>query len=159
MKTIVIYCLDPRAADIPRSIAAYFGDEIYPGEALFDEAGNRTGHTSTLFGISNAGGRAFSALHSLATTAYLAQVQRVIVVHHSFCGAAGMHPDPLEELFHVNPVIGRDSRGMAHFEESIQHDVAQLRNSPAVPSHVQIYGFFYEISSGKLTEVARNIPA
>jgi carbonic anhydrase len=34
-----------------------------------------------------------------------------------------------------------------------------LRSSPAVPKHVKLYGFFYEISSGKLTEVVRDIPA
>jgi carbonic anhydrase len=33
-----------------------------------------------------------------------------------------------------------------------------LRASPAVPKHVKLYGFFYEISSGKLTEVVRDIP-
>jgi len=28
-----------------------------------------------------------------------------------------------------------------------------------VPSHIKLYGFFYEINSGKLTEVLRDIPA
>jgi hypothetical protein len=28
-----------------------------------------------------------------------------------------------------------------------------------VPKHVKLYGFFYEINSGKLTEVVRDIPA
>jgi carbonic anhydrase len=34
-----------------------------------------------------------------------------------------------------------------------------LRASPAVPQHVKLYGFFYEINSGELTEVVRDIPA
>jgi carbonic anhydrase len=29
MKTLVIYCFDPRAADIPQAVAAYLGDEVY----------------------------------------------------------------------------------------------------------------------------------
>jgi hypothetical protein len=29
----------------------------------------------------------------------------------------------------------------------------------AVPKRVKLYGFFYEISSGKLTEVLRDIPS
>ena len=41
MKTLVIYCVDPRASDIPQAVAKYFGDEIYPGEMLLDGAGNR----------------------------------------------------------------------------------------------------------------------
>jgi carbonic anhydrase len=34
-----------------------------------------------------------------------------------------------------------------------------LRASPAITKHIKLYGFFYEISSGKLTEVMRDIPA
>ncbi|HKR39805.1 MAG TPA: hypothetical protein VJU59_09005 [Paraburkholderia sp.] len=45
------------------------------------------------------------------------------------------------------------------FEESLNYDIKLLRASPAVPKHVKLYGFFYEISSGKLTEVVRDIPA
>ena len=45
------------------------------------------------------------------------------------------------------------------FEESLNYDVKLLRYSPAVPKHVKLYGFFYEISSRTLTEVVRDIPA
>ena len=30
MKTLVIHCFDPRAAEIPQKVAEYFGDEVYP---------------------------------------------------------------------------------------------------------------------------------
>ncbi len=53
MKTLVIHCFDPRAADIPEAVAAHFGDEVYPGENLLDEAGNRVGSTRTLFTATN----------------------------------------------------------------------------------------------------------
>ena len=43
------------------------------------------------------------------------------------------------------------------FEESLNHDIELLRESPAVPKHVKLYGFFYGISSGKLTEVVGDI--
>ena len=36
MKTLVIYCFDPRAADIPQAVAAHFGDEVYPGENILE---------------------------------------------------------------------------------------------------------------------------
>jgi hypothetical protein len=29
MKTLVIHCVDPRAADIPQAVATYLGDEVY----------------------------------------------------------------------------------------------------------------------------------
>ena len=86
MKTLVIYCFDPRAAEIPQAVAAYLGDEVYPGENILDEAGNRVGHTRTLFTETNAGGRAAFALESVAAMDYIFSVQNVVVVHHSFCG-------------------------------------------------------------------------
>src|SRR5271167_5135637 len=48
MKTLVIFCFDPRAAEIPQAVARYFGDEVYPGENILDPSGNRVGHTRTL---------------------------------------------------------------------------------------------------------------
>lgn len=95
MKTIVVHCFDPRASEIPQAVADYFGDEVYPGENILNEDGQRVGHTRTLFAVSNAGGRALSALQSVATMDYLFQVQRVAVVHHSFCGATAFTPDTL----------------------------------------------------------------
>lgn len=165
MKTIVIHCFDPRASDIPQAVADYFGDEVYPGENILDEAGNRVGHTRTLFAVSNAGGRALSALQSVATMEYLFNVQNVVVVHHSFCGATAFTPEDLIAEFHdhvhadIATLFDRDSLAISDFEDSIRHDVALLRASPAVPRHVKLFGFFYEMNTGELIEVARDIPA
>lgn len=165
MKTIVIHCFDPRASEIPEAVAAYFGDEVYPGENILDEAGHRVGNTRTLFAVSNAGGRALSALQSVATMDYLFKVQRVVVVHHSFCGATAFTPDALIDEFHdhhhadISTMFDHESLAITHFEDSIRHDMALLRASPAVPKNVALHGFFYEINAGTLTEVARDIPA
>jgi carbonic anhydrase len=164
MKTIVIHCFDPRASEIPQAVAAYFGDEVYPGENILDEHGNRIGNTRTLFVVTNAGGRALSALQSVATMDYLFQVQKVVVVHHSFCGATAFAPETLVGDFHdhhhadIAPMFDHDSLAITHFEDSIRHDVKLLRASPAVPKNIKLYGFFYEMNSGKLTEVVRDIP-
>jgi carbonic anhydrase len=66
MKTLVIYCVDPRASDIPQAVAKYFDDEVYPCEMLLDEAGNRVGSTRTVFTVTNGGGRAASVLMTVA---------------------------------------------------------------------------------------------
>jgi carbonic anhydrase len=81
MKTLVIHCFDPRAADIPKAVAEHFGDEVYPGENILDESGNRVGHTRTVFIETNAGGRAAFALESVAAMDYIFSVQNVVVVH------------------------------------------------------------------------------
>ncbi|TYL84708.1 carbonic anhydrase [Bradyrhizobium cytisi] len=165
MKTIVIHCFDPRASEIPKAVADHFGDEVYPGENILDEHGNRIGNTRTLFVVSNAGGRALSALQSVATMDYLFQVQKVVVVHHSFCGATAFLPETLVADFHdhhhadISKMFEHDSLAITDYEKSIRHDVELLRASPAVPKHIKLYGFFFEMNSGKLTEVVRDVPA
>ena len=164
MKTLVIYCFDPRAADIPQAVAAYLGDEVYPGENILDQAGNRVGSTRTLFTATNAGGRAAFALESVAAMDYLFNVKNVVVVHHSFCGTTTLTPELVVEEFHdhhhadISTLFDRDSLAIMDFEESLNYDIKLLRESPAVPKHIRLYGFFYEINSGKLIEVVRDIP-
>jgi carbonic anhydrase len=164
MKTLVIQCFDPRAADIPLAVAQYLGDEVYPGENVLDAAGNRVGHTRTIFVETNAGGRAAFALESVAAMDYLFSVQNVVVVHHSFCGTTTLTPELLIEEFQehhhadIAAMFDHDSLAIMDYVKSLKHDVALLRSSPAVPKGVKLYGFFYEISSGKLTEVVRDIP-
>jgi carbonic anhydrase len=165
MKTMVIYCLDPRAADITQAVAEHFGDEVYPGEMILDAAGNRVGSTRTLFTVTNGGGRASSALMSVAEMDYLFNVQNVVVVHHSFCGTSSYMPESLFTKFRdhyhsdISKLFDYESLAITGFEKSLKYDVELLRSSPAVPKQVRLYGFFYEINSGKLTEVVRDIPA
>jgi len=165
MKSLVIHCMDPRATDIPQAIADHFGNEVYPGENILDDAGNRVGSTRTLFVDTNVGGRAASALQSIATLDYLFHLQNIMVVHHSFCGATAVNPDKFIEHFHqqhqvdIAPMFDRDDMAITNFEQSIRHDIALLRNSPAVPKTVNLYGFFYEINSRQLIEIVRDLPA
>jgi carbonic anhydrase len=165
MKTLVIHCFDPRATDIPQKVAEHFGDEVYPGEVIRDEAGNKVGSTRTLFAETNAGGRAAYALQSVAAMDYLFNVQNVVVVHHSFCGTTTYTPELLIEEFRdhhhadISKLFDRESVAIMDFEKSLRYDVGLLRSSPAVPKNVKLYGFFFDINSGKLTEVVRDIPA
>jgi carbonic anhydrase len=165
MKTLVIHCFDPRAVEIPQAVADYFGDEVYPGEIITDENGTRVGSTRTLFATTNAGGRAAFALASVAAMDYLFDVKKVVVVHHSFCGTTTLTPELMVEEFHdhhhadISTLFDHDSLAIMDFEESLNYDIKLLRSRAAVPKHVKLYGFFYEISSGKLTEVVRDIPA
>jgi carbonic anhydrase len=165
MKTLVIYCFDPRAVDIPKAVANHFGDEVYPGETLLDEKGNKAGSTRTLFGMATAGGRAASALQSIAMVEYLFNVQNVVVVHHSFCGATAVDPHTFCADFKhhhhadISGVFDPKSIAIDGFENSLSYDIELLRASPAVPKHVNLYGFFYDIDSGALIEVAHDLCA
>ena len=165
MKTIVIYCFDPRAAEIPKAVAERLGDEVYPGENILNDAGNRVGSTRTLFTVTNAGGRAISALQSISTMEYLFNLQNVVVVHHSFCGATGFTPEVLIDTFQhdhgkdISALYDHESLSIMDYDASLKYDIELLRSSPGVPKHVKLFGYFYDIDSGELTEVVRDIPA
>ena len=74
-------------------------------------------------------------------------------------------PERLFKKFHdtyhadISTLFDQESVAIPDFEQSLQHDLELLRSSPAVPRHVKLYGFFYEINSGRLIEVLRDIPA
>ena len=50
LKTVVIYCYDPRAAQIPCAVAKRFG-ETFPGELVVNEHGLKIASTTTLFPV------------------------------------------------------------------------------------------------------------
>ena len=51
LRTVVVYCYDPRIVDVPAAVAKEFG-EVYPGDIVTDEQGNKVATTTTLFGSS-----------------------------------------------------------------------------------------------------------
>jgi carbonic anhydrase len=165
MKTLVIHCFDPRAREIPTAVAERLRDEVYPGEDICDDAGNKVGHSRTLFTLTNGGGRAIDALLAIATMDFLFPLKNVAVVHHSFCGATAFTAERLTDWYRerhgtdLATFYAREDLALSHFDESIKHDVELLRNSPVVPKHVNLYGYFYEINSGELTEIFHDIPA
>src|SRR4051812_34989999 len=61
LRTVVIYCYDPRAARIPEMVAERLG-ETYPGSVLLDDRGRKVASTATIFPVIVAGGRALDAL-------------------------------------------------------------------------------------------------
>jgi carbonic anhydrase len=163
LKTIVIHCFDPRASEVPNVVAAHMKDEVYPGENVLDEASNRIGHTTTLFPLAVAGGRAIAGLQSITTMQHLFGIENVVVVHHSFCGATSFTAHGIIDAFQhehgsdISSAYDHGSICIADYEESLNYDTALLRSSPGVPRHVNIYGYFYDINTGELTEVVRDM--
>ena len=162
LKTIVIYCFDPRATEIPDVIAKHLGNEVFPGEMVLGEAGNRMGSTRTLFPLATAGGRAVTALQSISTMEFLFGIQNVVVVHHSFCGATAFTADSFIDAFKhehnadISSEYDRESLCIEDFDKSLKYDVALIRSAPGVPEHINISGFFYNIDNGELIEVVKD---
>jgi len=158
LKTLVIYCYDPRAAAIPNAVAELFGD-VFPGEIIKDSAGNRVASSTTVFPVIVAGGRAIDALRSITVAQHLFGIENIVVVHHSHCGATSFTADGIIEAFKqeqqadISKLYERGSICIEDYEASLKRDTGLIRSHAGTPKHVNIFGYFYNIDTGALTEV------
>ena len=162
LKTLVIYCYDPRAVEIPNAVAKLFGDEVFPGEIILDGAGNRVASSATIFPVIVAGGRAIDALRSITVAQHLFGIQNIVVVHHSHCGATSFTADGIIDAYEhehhldISNLYPRSSICITDYEASLRHDTALIREHAGTPRHVNIFGYFYDIDARTLTEVVRD---
>lgn len=157
LRTVVIYCYDPRAVAIPSELAKLWPDETYPGELILDDHGNKVGSTATIFPIVVAGGRAVDALRSITIGHHLFGLQNIVVVHHTNCGTSSFTPQGLLDTYRteqgsdLSATYNSDSLAIGHLETSLTFDVDLLRRSPAVPAAVKIHGMVFDIDSNEFT--------
>src|SRR6267142_3657568 len=126
--------------------------------------------------IRNAGGRASDdAIRSLVISHKLLGTQEWFVVHHSDCGMqlftgeiiGNLLEDNLETAQFdgktwSNPKHGGGSVAGHYIHwhtfddnaKSVTEDGQRIRRHPLVPKHIPIYGFIYDVKTGKLDEVA-----
>ena len=164
LRTVVIYCYDPRAVGIPAAVAQEFG-EIYPGEIITDEQGNNVASTTSLFDVVIAGGRAIDALRSVTVAQHLFGIKNIVIVHHTYCGATSFTADGIIDAHqheHGKDISGlyeRDSICISDYVASLQHDTGLMRNSDGTPPNVNIYGCVYDIDTHELTRVVEDLRA
>lgn len=125
--------------------------------------------------IRNAGGRASDdAIRSLVISYKLLGTREWFVIHHSNCGMefftndvmtgllassletaalgaegfydVGTGPGSLEGQF-INFLTIQDQA------TSVTDDVRRIRNHPLVPAGIPVYGYIYDVTSGRLVEV------
>jgi carbonic anhydrase len=153
LKTVVVYCYDPRAARIPFELPKFLGDEVYPGEVVYDGQGKKVGSTATIMPIVNAGGRAIDALRSITIANHLFGLDRVVVVHHTNCGTSSFTGAGLIDAYRqeqgVDIATAYDVASLAidHLSATLGHDVRIVRESPAVPKAVDVVGYVYDIDT------------
>ena len=51
MRTVVVYCYDPRAVNIPYAVAKALPGEVFPGEIIRDDRGRKIASTTTIFPV------------------------------------------------------------------------------------------------------------
>jgi carbonic anhydrase len=126
--------------------------------------------------IRNAGGRASDdAIRSLVISHKLLGTATWFVIHHTNCGmelfSDGVIADLLEDDLGTASFDGsqwsnpnhRGGHCAGHFikwhtignqEASVVQDVRRIREHPLAPGYIPIYGFIYDVKTGRLNEVA-----
>jgi carbonic anhydrase len=107
--------------------------------------------------IRNAGGLVTEdALRSLIISSYLLGTRTYYVIQHTDCGMLTFTDDKLREQLKAE--TGHDAshlhfRSFADVEQSVKDQLKTIRRSPFLKPGVDIHGFIYEVSTGKLQEV------
>ena len=131
--------------------------------------------------IRNAGGRASDdAIRSLVISYKLLGTKEWFVIHHTDCGMMLFTDSVMRGLLGKSletAVLGEkgwEDRGkppgsseadyvnflpFSNLEESVAEDVRRIRNHPLVPGRIPIYGFVYDVKTGKLVEVPKAMAA
>jgi carbonic anhydrase len=164
LRTIVIYCYDPRAANIPDAVAKAMPGEVYPGEVLRDASGKKVASTTTIFPVVVAGGRAVDALRSITVAQHLFGIENIVVVHHTYCGATSFTPRGLMEAFQreqgadISTLYDPRNIAIGDYRSSLEHDARTIREWQGTPKKVNIYGYLYNIDEETLTLVVEDRP-
>ena len=125
--------------------------------------------------IRNAGGRASDdAIRSLVISYKLLGTQEWFVIHHTNCGMEFFDDDRMRDLLAQSletAELGPDGfqdvgsgPGSAEAryidwltisdgERSVVEDVGRIRAHPLVPPRIPIYGYMYDVTTGRLVEI------
>jgi carbonic anhydrase len=125
--------------------------------------------------IRNAGGRASDdAIRSLVISYKLLGTREWFVIHHTDCGMELFTDDIIRNLLakslktatvdssgwkNVEESGGSDEARFISFltiknlAESVVDDVVRIRSHPLVPGDIPVYGYIYDVKTGKLIEV------
>ena len=125
--------------------------------------------------IRNAGGRASDdAIRSLVISYKLLGTREWFVIHHTECGMETFTDAIIRDLLaHSLETATVDSQGwhdtgkgpgskaaefisfltISDLAQSVVDDVQRIRSHPLVPGTIPIYGYIYDVKSGRLVEV------
>jgi carbonic anhydrase len=125
--------------------------------------------------IRNAGGRASDdGIRSLIISHKLLGTQEWFIIHHSDCGMLTFSNqviwDLLSESLETAEFDGKKWRNatkeggsdygqyvnflpFGNLEKSVTDDVRRVREYPLVPKNIPIYGYVYDVKTGRLIEV------
>jgi len=108
--------------------------------------------------IRNAGGRASDdALRSLIISYRLLGTREFFVIHHTDCGMLTFSNRQIRDMLRKDTGSRRaasiDFLPFKDLEKSVVDDVRRIRRHPLIPNDIPIYGFLYDVRTGRLNEV------
>ena len=126
--------------------------------------------------IRNAGGRASDdAIRSLVISHKLLGTREWFVIHHTNCGMELYTDEVMRDLLAGSlKTASLDANGWRNTDpgpgstegryinwmtfkdnpRSVVEDVTRIRNHPLVPGDIPIYGYIYDVKTGRLQEIA-----
>lgn len=107
--------------------------------------------------IRNAGGLATDdALRSLIISIKLLGTRTIFVVEHTDCGMLTFHDEQLRQ--DLKKETGQDASHLhfgafSNLEENLRAQLRIIRENPFLPREIELYGFIYDVRTGRLSEV------
>jgi carbonic anhydrase len=104
--------------------------------------------------IRNAGGRASEdAIRSLVISCHFLGTVEWFVIHHTDCGMESVTDDQIRDHLDAPEAAGIDWLTIDDSFGAVVEDVRLIRDHALVPAEVAIYGFLYDVHTGRLIEV------
>jgi carbonic anhydrase len=107
--------------------------------------------------IRNAGGVVTDdAIRSLVISQRLLGTEEIVLIHHTDCGMLTFTDDEfkasIQEDTGIKPAWAAEA--FADLDDDVRQSVARVRANPFVPHTDAVRGFVFDVSTGKLNEVA-----
>jgi carbonic anhydrase len=131
----------------PVAVLTCIDARLHPTEFLGLEIGDA--HV-----LRNAGGRATDdALRSLIISSQLLGTREFLVIHHTDCGMLTFRNQDIWNKLQAETGTSAEDIDFLPFsdvEESLREDVKTIRANPFLPKDVEVTGWVYDVTTGKL---------
>jgi carbonic anhydrase len=108
--------------------------------------------------IRNAGGIATEdAIRSLIISHELLGTEEFLVVNHTDCGMLSFTDGELRKKLSEKYKADASQlkfHSFPHIEANVKNQIDKIKSTPFLPKDIQVYGFVYDVRTGKLKQVA-----
>lgn len=111
--------------------------------------------------IRNAGGRASEALRSLIISQMLVETTTILILHHTDCGMLRFTDEQIRTKIRGKLHTSADHIAFLPFsdvEQSVRDDVHYLQASPLISNTTALYGYLYDVETGRIREIISHLP-